>query len=76
MTNLSDLRTHTRAVVEDLDGPPAFMGRASAMGFTPGVDLIVVRNRRHYPVLVYLRDTLVAIDHKEAGRIVVHEMDR
>lgn len=41
------------------------------MGFTPGVEVTMVQNYRHGPLLVSLRDTRLALGRGEASKILV-----
>ena len=43
------------------------------MGFTPETPLSMVQNNGRGPVLVYLRDTMVALGRSEAKKITVQE---
>ena len=73
MTTLTQLDKGRSAVIEALSGTPGFVNRAAAMGFTPGARVTAVQNTRTLPLLVHLRDTLVAIDRHDAERIAIHE---
>jgi ferrous iron transport protein A len=73
MNTLDVMVPGTKGVVTDLDGRQSFISRAVSIGFTPGVDFTVLRNFRHWPVVVWLRDTQVVIDRDEAKRIIVDE---
>jgi ferrous iron transport protein A len=73
MNTLDAMAPGTKGVVTDLDGRQSFISRAVSIGFTPGVDFTVLQNYRHWPVVVWLRDTQVAIDRDEARRIIVDE---
>ena len=47
------------------------MKRITAIGVTEGTEFQTVRNDRKMPVLVYLRETLIAINRADAERIEV-----
>lgn len=76
MSTLEQLNSGRNAVIDALSGAPGFVTRAAAMGFTPGARITSVRNSRSLPLLVYLRDTLVAIDRHDAKRIAIHEISQ
>jgi ferrous iron transport protein A len=68
---ISDLPTGERGVVRLLRGGDEFNHRMAALGFTPGVEVTVVQNYRHGPILVAVRDTQIALGRGEALRVLV-----
>lgn len=68
---LSSLKKNQTAVVRNLYGGQRFISRVSAMGFTLGVAVTMVQNNGSGPVLVYLRDTQVALGAREASLIEI-----
>ena len=73
MKTLDLLRPGAEGTVKDLDGDQSFLSRAVSIGFTPGVEFTILQNYRHWPVVVWLRDTQVAIGRDEARKIIVDE---
>jgi ferrous iron transport protein A len=69
--SISSLEEGQTAVVSGLTGGQRFVSRASAMGFTPDTQVTMMQNFGRGPVLVYLRDTQVALGRGEAARIQV-----
>lgn len=61
--------------IENLSGGQAFISRASGRGFTPGATIRVVRNHKIGPLIVFLRDTQIALGRSEAGKIMVEELN-
>ena len=59
---LSELKENQNAVVAKLDGDNRFISRITSIGLTPGC------------VLVYSRDTMIALNRKECGGIEVTEV--
>ena len=47
------------------------VNRITSIGITEGVFFQTVRNNRRMPVLVYLRETLIALNRADAERIEV-----
>ena len=74
MKTLDCLETGKIGLITDLTGKPSFISRATAIGFTPGVKVITVQNYKSLPLIVYLRDTRIAIDRSEAQRILIDEI--
>jgi ferrous iron transport protein A len=71
MKAVSDLPTGGRGVVRLLRGGEEFTHRMVALGFTPGVEVTVVQNYVHGPILVIVRDTRVALGRGEALKVLV-----
>ena len=71
---LSELKENQNAVVAKLDGDNRFIIRITSIGLTPGCRLQVVKNDRNRPVLVYSRDTMIALNRKECSGIEVTEV--
>ncbi|WP_036599170.1 FeoA family protein [Oribacterium sp. oral taxon 078] len=70
---LSELKENSDAVVAKLDGDTRFISRITSIGLTPGCRLHVVKNDKNRPVLVYSRDTMIALNRVECGGIEVTE---
>ncbi|MBC7263123.1 MAG: ferrous iron transport protein A [Chloroflexi bacterium] len=68
---LSDLATGHIGVVVQLTGGRGFVCRLAALGFTPGVQVTMVQNLGHGPVIVMVRDTRVALGRGEANKVLV-----
>ncbi len=71
---LQELKENREAVVKDLKGDPRFIGRITSIGITPGCRLKVMRNDKNRPMLVYARDTMIALNRKECTGIEVAEV--
>ena len=71
---LNELKENQNAVVAKLDGDNRFISRITSIGLTPGCRLQVVKNDRNRPVLVYSRDTMIALNRKECSGIEVTEV--
>lgn len=74
MTSVDTLKKGESARIETLMGSPGFISRAAAMGITPGVRVTTVQNRKSLPLLIFLRDTLVALDRRDARRVIIHDI--
>jgi len=67
--SLSELTSGEAATVVGLLGGPRFVGRMSALGFTPGATVKVVRNHGHGPIIVSVLDTQIALGRGQAHRV-------
>lgn len=72
--SLNDLHENSNAVVEKLHGDSRFISRITSIGLTPGCSIRVVRNDKNRPVLVYSRDTMIALNRNECKGIEVMEV--
>ncbi len=68
---LSETKKDTHGTVKRIEGDAHFASRVTAIGMTEGVPFQTVRNNKRMPVLVYLRETLIALNRADAERIEV-----
>ena len=68
---LSALAPGEVGVVRQLAGGRGFMSRLATLGFTPGVEVNMVQNFGHGPLIVLVRDTRVALGRGEAAKVLV-----
>jgi len=69
--SLDQLRVDSNASIKSILGDKNFISRAVGRGFTPGTKLIVVQNFKIGALIVFLRDTQVALGRGEAKKIMV-----
>ncbi|MCR5582486.1 MAG: ferrous iron transport protein A [Eggerthellaceae bacterium] len=74
MGALNEAKAGTSVRVKGVEGSLRLLTRLSSVGIVPGDVITVERNDRHRPVLVRERDTLLALNREEAGRIQVEEV--
>jgi ferrous iron transport protein A len=68
---LTELKGMERATIHDLRGGVGFRSRLAALGFTPGVQITMLQNLGHGPIIVTLRDTRIALGRGEACKILI-----
>ncbi len=68
---LSNLGKGESGIVRSLDGGRIFRSRAANLGFTAGVEVTVVQNFGHGPMIVSLRGTRVALGRDEAAQVLI-----
>jgi Fe2+ transport system protein FeoA len=73
---LSTLAKGEHATIDTLPGGRSISNRLVSLGFTPGVEVDMVQNYRHGPLIVALRGTRVALGRGEAGKILVRRETR
>ena len=73
MKKLSELRKNDTCVIASVDGNPHFVSRITSIGLTPGCRVTVIKNEKNRPLLVYSRDTMIALNRGECSWIDVEE---
>lgn len=58
-------------MLKSIGSDPHFARRAGSMGLIPGTEIRVIRNQTKMPVLLFARDTLIAVNQKDAAGIEV-----
>ena len=71
MNRLSDTPKQQTVRIASIDGDTRFLTRITSIGWTVGGILKVVQNQEKQPLLVYSRNTLIAVNRKESERIFV-----
>lgn len=71
---LGELKENTEAVVSGISGDQRFIVRITSIGLTPGCRISVVKNDKNRPVLLYSRDTMIAVNRRECEGIEVTEV--
>ena len=74
MATLDSIAAGKRVLITRVDGDVRLLTRLSSVGLVPGASLRVERNDRNRPVLVFERDTRLAINRQECRRIYVEEV--
>ncbi|MBE9569336.1 MAG: ferrous iron transport protein A [Proteobacteria bacterium] len=68
---LTSLPPLERGYVESINGSNASISRMASMGISQGVGIIMIRNHKRAPVIIEVRDTLIALGRLEAAKIFV-----
>ena len=71
---LSELKESRSAVVTNVEGDSRFISRITSIGLTPGCRVKVMKNDKNRPMLVYSRDTMIALNKKECQGVMVEEV--
>lgn len=75
MNNLTSVKQGKRAMVTGLKEEERFISRTTAIGITIGGKLEVIRNEKKRPMLLYCRDTIIAMNRNECEKIEVEEIE-
>lgn len=68
---LTETKPDQYGTVRKIGGDTHFLNRVTSIGITEGTKFQTVRNDRKMPVLLYLRETLIALNRDDAERIEV-----
>ena len=73
MKTLVEMKQGQEGVVVAVNGDARYMSRITSIGITPGCRVRVIKNDKNRPVIVYSRDTMIALNSKECSNIKVEE---
>ena len=68
---LLELRPGERATFLGIHDDRSFWGRLISLGFTPGVEVMMMQNHRRGPLMVSVRGTFVALGRGEAASVLI-----
>ncbi|MCR4656525.1 MAG: ferrous iron transport protein A [Lachnospiraceae bacterium] len=71
MRKLSGLKEDAEGIIAAVNGDQRFISRITSIGLTPGCTVTVIKNEKNRPLLVYSRDTMIALNRKECDLIEV-----
>lgn len=74
MKFLEQLSKGTKAKICAVGGTPHFQSRAVSVGLIPGSTVEIMLNQSRRPVLLYCRNTVLAIDRDDCKQIQVEVM--
>ncbi len=72
--SLNEVKADRETRVNSIKGDERFQSRITSIGITPGCKLTVVRNDKNRPMLVYSRNTMIALNRSECKQIEVTEV--
>lgn len=68
---LTETQPGMHGLIDQVRGDAHFANRVTAIGLTEGTPFQTIRNDRAMPVLIYLRETLIAVNRQDAEKIEV-----
>lgn len=71
MVKLNEIPTGQKAVIADVKGDSRFLSRVTSIGLTLGCEIDMLYNEKKFPLLVYGRDTVIALNWDESRNILV-----
>lgn len=76
MQKLTDLKDGQKARIVAVDGDRRYLSRITSIGLNIGCEIEMLQNIKHRPLLVYGRDTMIALNRKESERISVEVINK
>jgi ferrous iron transport protein A len=71
MQSVTESKYGQRGIVAVLDGDARFLSRITAIGLTPGCPVEILRSEKRQPVLLYSRDTMIAVSRREGEKVML-----
>lgn len=71
MVALTKMKNGMTGRVVSINGSGRSLGRITAIGLTPGCTVEILRSEKRQPVLLYSRDTMIAIGRREGEKIML-----
>lgn len=71
MKNLTQLKTGQKAVIVKIGGDRRYLSRITSIGLSVGCPVEMLQNAGKKPLLVYGRDTMIALNRIESENIKV-----
>lgn len=68
------MRADTCGEVKSIKGDERFLSRITSIGLNEGASFQVVKNDRKMPVLIFARETLLALNRRDSENIEVTEV--
>ena len=71
MKKLSEAASGEQGVICDIQGDTRFLSRVTSIGLTLGSPVTILQNEKKRPLLLYSRDSMVALNREECGKIQI-----
>ena len=69
MKKLSEAKNGETGVISAICGDTRFLSRVTSIGLTIGCPVTVLQNERTRPILIFSRDSMIALDRGECDNI-------
>lgn len=71
MKKLSEASKGEQGIITDVQGDVRFLSRVTSIGLTLGCPVTVLQNEKNRPVLLYSRDSMIALNREECEKIKI-----
>ncbi|MCR4938850.1 MAG: ferrous iron transport protein A [Treponemataceae bacterium] len=69
--NLTELKDGQKAIIVKIEGERRYLSRITSIGLNVGCKVEMLQNVKKKPLLIYGRDTMIALNQEESKRIHV-----
>jgi ferrous iron transport protein A len=69
MSKLTEMQKGAEGTIVSVSGDARFVSRITSIGLTPGCKVSMIKNEKNRPILVYSRDTMIALNRKDCSNI-------
>jgi len=70
--SLSNMSKGAEGIISSINGDTRFLSRITSIGLTPGCKVKIIKNDKNRPILLYSRDTMIALNKDECDNIMVN----
>ena len=70
---LDQTRPGFKGLISSIEGDAHLVSRVTSIGIVPGSEVEVLMNSSKQPMLLFLKDSMIALNKEDAGRIEVSE---
>jgi len=74
MKKLAEMNQGEEGIISSINGDTRYISRVTSIGITPGCRIRIVKNDKNRPIIVYSRDTMIALNSAESRNIEVEEV--
>lgn len=71
MKKLSEAKVGEYGIISEIQGDTRFLSRVTSIGLTLGCPVTVLQNEKKRPLLLYSRDSMVALNREECEKIQI-----
>lgn len=76
MQKLTELTDGQKARIIKIEGDRRYLSRITSIGLNIGCTIEILQNVKNRPLLVYGRDTMIALNRNESERISVEVLNK
>ena len=73
MKKLSEMVQGSHGIIKNIEGNQRFLSRITSIGLTPGSAVEVLKNSKKQPMLLYGRDTVIAVDREACEKVYLED---
>jgi ferrous iron transport protein A len=74
MKKLTDMHQGEEGIISAINGDTRYISRVTSIGITPGCRVKIVTSDKNRPIIVFTRDTMIALNSAESRNIEVEEV--